>query len=135
MGKILLGVIVAVASLMLVDSLSCNKCSFGLVGVCVGPTKETCSSNISVCYTAVTTFPVLSKFSGFNTQGCLDNTTSCNSTFTDSFLSTNYSTQTNCCSSDNCNPIQTSAATASSKMTITATIGAAVLASVWGSLL
>lgn len=34
-----------------VDSLSCNKCSFGLVGICISTSEETCSTNTSVCFT------------------------------------------------------------------------------------
>lgn len=34
-----------------VDSLTCNKCSFGLVGLCLSTSEETCSTNTSVCFT------------------------------------------------------------------------------------
>ncbi|KAF3707279.1 hypothetical protein EXN66_Car000452 [Channa argus] len=136
MGKVLFGIIAAVASFMLVDSLTCNQCPFGLVGFCFIPKQQICTFNTSVCYTGLATFPALSSFAGFNTQGCLDNTTTCNTTSTASILNVTYNTQTSCCSSDKCNPVQiSSGATTSARMTITATIGAAVLASVWGSLL
>ncbi|KAK2830561.1 hypothetical protein Q5P01_018492 [Channa striata] len=136
MGKVLFGIIAAVASFMLVDSLTCNKCNFGVVGLCLVPQQDTCGANTTSCYTGKATFPSLSTFLGFNTQGCLDNNTICNTTSTNTILFTNYTTQITCCSTDKCNPVQAvSAATTSARMTITATVGAAVLASVWGSLL
>ncbi|KAK2830560.1 hypothetical protein Q5P01_018491 [Channa striata] len=133
MGKILFGIVVAVASFILVDSLTCNLCNFGVVGFCLVPQQQTCNSTNSVCYTAKATFPALPSFVGFSAQGCLDNTTSCNTTITSSFLTVNFTTQTTCCSSNNCN--QLNSAVTASTMTVTATVGVAVLASVWGSLL
>ncbi|KAF3707280.1 hypothetical protein EXN66_Car000453 [Channa argus] len=134
MAKVLFGLIAAVASFMLVESLTCNQCPFGLVGFCFFPKQQTCTSDSSVCYTGKATFPSLPSFGGFSTQGCLDNTTTCNTTVNSLFLTVNYTSQTNCCSSNNCNQLN-SGGSASARMTITATIGPAVLASVWGSLL
>ncbi|GAA6235553.1 uncharacterized protein LOC108890302 [Lates japonicus] len=134
MGRIVFGVIAVLASLMLVDSLTCNKCTFGLIGFCLNSAEETCTSNSSVCFTGKATFPKLTSFSGFNTQGCKDNSTGCNMTASAVLLGVTYETRLECCSADKCNPVTLSGAP-STRMTLTATIGAAVLASVWGSML
>uniref|UniRef100_A0A4W6E3U3 UPAR/Ly6 domain-containing protein n=1 Tax=Lates calcarifer TaxID=8187 RepID=A0A4W6E3U3_LATCA len=106
-----------------VDSLTCNKCTFGLIGFCLNSAEETCTSNTT-----------LSSFSGFNTQGCKDNSTGCNMTTSAVLLGVTYETKLECCSTDKCNPITLSGAP-STRMTLTAAIGAAVLASAWGSML
>ncbi|XP_065327958.1 lymphocyte antigen-6, epidermis [Pelmatolapia mariae] len=134
MAKIVLAIIAVVASFMLVDSLSCNKCNFGIVGFCLTGNKETCSTNSSVCYTGKATFPSVSSFSGFNSQGCLDVNTTCNTSTNSTLLGVSYTLAISCCSTDNCNPITTSGAP-SAKITLSAAIAAAVLASAWGSML
>uniref|UniRef100_A0A665VKC8 UPAR/Ly6 domain-containing protein n=1 Tax=Echeneis naucrates TaxID=173247 RepID=A0A665VKC8_ECHNA len=116
------------------ESLTCNKCTFGLVGICLNSDTEQCSSNSSVCFTGKATFPSLSDFVGFNTQGCRDDATGCNMTTNATLLSVTYTTAVECCSTDQCNPVTLSGAP-STRMTLTAAVGAAVLASVWGSLL
>ncbi|KAM7384509.1 hypothetical protein PAMA_011727 [Pampus argenteus] len=131
--KILIGIIAAVASFMLVDSLSCNQCSFGLAGVCIGSSKVNCSTNTSVCFTGKATFPSLSSFSGFNSQGCSE-PAGCNMTTNSTLLGVTTQTKIECCSSDNCNPVQTSGAP-STKMTLAVTAGVAILASMWGNML
>ncbi|XP_045914687.1 sperm acrosome membrane-associated protein 4-like [Micropterus dolomieu] len=131
MAKILFGVIAVVASLMLAESLTCNQCNYGLLGFCLSTSTATCS-NTSVCFTGKATFTGLTSV-GFNTQGCLQST-SCNVTNNGSLLGVSYTTQTTCCSTDKCNPVTISGAP-STKMTLTAAIGVAVLASMWGSIL
>ncbi|KAM6974147.1 uncharacterized protein LKV04_015803 [Tautogolabrus adspersus] len=135
MGKILIGVLVAVASFMLVDSLTCNKCSYGLFGFCISLSEETCSSNTSVCFTGRASFPSISSTVGFNTQGCRE-PAGCNATTNNtlSVLPVRYEVKVDCCSTDKCNPSQVSGAP-STKMTFTAAIGAALLASMMGSML
>ncbi|XP_045913697.1 sperm acrosome membrane-associated protein 4-like [Micropterus dolomieu] len=132
MAKILFGVIAVLASLMLVESLTCNKCSNGILGYCLSASQVTCTSNTSLCFTGKATFTGLTSV-GFNTQGCLESI-GCNTNTTSSLLGVSYTTQTTCCSTDQCNPVQASGAP-STKMTLTAAIGVAVLASMWGSIL
>ncbi|KAG7225452.1 hypothetical protein INR49_027446 [Caranx melampygus] len=134
MGKVLFGIIAVVASFILADSLTCNKCSFGLIGFCLNSAEQECSTNSSVCFTGRASFPSLSDFVGFNSQGCLDDSTGCNMTTNATLLGVSFQTTTECCSTDKCNPVTLSGAP-STKMTLTAAIGAAVLASVWGSIL
>ncbi|KAM9737170.1 uncharacterized protein ACNS7B_012919 [Menidia menidia] len=134
MGKILFVLVGCLASLILVDSLVCNKCTFGVLGICLNKANETCSGTSSVCFTGKATFPSLTSFSGFNSQGCQANATGCNMTATATLLGVQYQTEIQCCSTDNCNPVTLSGAP-STKMTLSATIGAAVLASVWGSMM
>ncbi|KAG7500548.1 hypothetical protein JOB18_022448 [Solea senegalensis] len=133
MAKIVFGIIAVIASFMLVESLKCNKCNFGLVGLCLISSEETCSSNSSVCYSGVATFPSLESFSGFNTQGCRVNSTGCNTTTTSSLLGVTFQTKISCCSEDKCNPVTSGAP--STKITFTTGMGAALLISVLGSML
>nr|XP_057903672.1 uncharacterized protein LOC131102187 [Doryrhamphus excisus] len=132
MNRILFGVIAALAGFILVDSLTCNQCSFGIAGFCLSSTEVTCETNTSQCFTGKATFSISSV--GFNTQGCIEST-SCNMTTNNTLLGVTYEAVVECCSTDNCNPVQTSAATPSAKITLTTAIGAAVLASMLGSLL
>ncbi|TDH03933.1 hypothetical protein EPR50_G00147200 [Perca flavescens] len=132
MGKILFGIIAAVASFMLVESLTCNQCKYGLLGFCLSNNQVTCSTNTSVCFTGKTTFTSLTSV-GFNTQGCQE-PAGCNTTTNGTLLNVPYTITVNCCSSNNCNPVQVSGAP-STKMTLTAAVGVAALASMWGSIL
>ncbi|KAL7381906.1 hypothetical protein ABVT39_013278 [Epinephelus coioides] len=131
MGRILFGVIAAVALFML-EPLTCNMCSYGLLGFCLSTSEETCSTNTSLCSTGKITFQGLSNV-GFNTQGCHE-PAGCNSTTNGTLLGVTYIKILECCTTDKCNPVQTSGAP-STKMTLTAAIGVAILASVWGSIL
>ncbi|CAN9492969.1 unnamed protein product [Ophioblennius macclurei] len=133
MGKVLIGVVFVAAALILAESLTCNKCSFGLFGLCVNSAVETCSTNTSVCFTGKATFPSVQSFPGFTIQGCSE-PLGCNATTNGTLLSVSYQIAIECCSSDRCNPVTLSAAAAAAdRMTLTAAVGAAVLASVWGS--
>ncbi|XP_042363056.1 sperm acrosome membrane-associated protein 4-like [Plectropomus leopardus] len=132
MGRVLFGIIAAVASFMLVESLTCNKCSYGVLGYCLSTSEETCSTNTSHCFTGKVSFTSLSNV-GFNNQGCLESS-SCNTTTNGTLLGITYEKKIECCSTDKCNPVQTSGAP-TTKMTFTAAIGVAILASLWGSVL
>ncbi|XP_047240314.1 uncharacterized protein LOC124879661 [Girardinichthys multiradiatus] len=135
MGKFLFAVVAAFASLVLAESLICNRCRFGLFGTCLGRDNETCATNVSVCFTERTTFITLPDFVGFNSQGCKDTSTGCNVTTSGTLLGVTLETKTTCCNlPDRCNTIVLNGAP-STKMTFTAAIGAGLLASVWGSLL
>ncbi|KAK5615349.1 hypothetical protein CRENBAI_002555 [Crenichthys baileyi] len=135
MGKFLFAVVAAVASLVLAESLICNKCRFSLFGTCLGRDNDTCTTNDSVCSTERTTFSSLPEFVGFNSQGCQVNDTGCNATTTSTLLGVAYEAKLTCCNhTDRCNPIVLNGAP-STKMTFTAAIGAGLLASMWGSLL
>ncbi|CAJ1083235.1 hypothetical protein E3U43_011033 [Xyrichtys novacula] len=134
MGKILIGVFVAVASFMLAESLVCNKCSYGLLGFCLSVTEETCATNTSVCATGKATFPSVSSSVGFNTQSCRE-PSGCNATSNGTLpiLSVMYQIKVDCCSTDKCNPTQVSGAP-STKMTFASVVGAVVLSSMLGLL-
>ncbi|MED6270214.1 hypothetical protein CHARACLAT_007772 [Characodon lateralis] len=134
MGKLFLGFVVAVASLALVESLICNKCSVSVFGFCLNNGNETCTGNDTVCYTGKAVFPSISSFSGFSNQGCRSNDTLCNGSTISTLLGINYNTTISCCSSDRCNPVTLSGAP-STKMTFTAAVAGAILASVLGSML
>uniref|UniRef100_A0A7N8XBT8 UPAR/Ly6 domain-containing protein n=1 Tax=Mastacembelus armatus TaxID=205130 RepID=A0A7N8XBT8_9TELE len=127
MARVLFGVIAIVASLVIVESLTCNKCSLGIFGTCFGSSNETCTTNTSVCYTGKAAFPSLSSFSGFNSQGCLDNATTCNATTNHTLLFATYQITLTCCSADKCNPV-TISGSPTTKMTLTAALGAAIVA-------
>ncbi|XP_016896489.1 long neurotoxin 469-like [Cynoglossus semilaevis] len=136
MAKILLGIVAVIACFMLVESLKCNKCSLGLIGFCILGSEETCSGNQTVCYTAEAKFDKV-PIKGFVTQGCKVNSTACGTSQSSSIALlpiVTYTTTVTCCSTDKCNPVDTSDAT-TVKMTFTAAMGAAVLASAWGSML
>uniref|UniRef100_A0A8C3G0E2 UPAR/Ly6 domain-containing protein n=1 Tax=Cyclopterus lumpus TaxID=8103 RepID=A0A8C3G0E2_CYCLU len=114
------------------DSLTCNKCSFGLLGYCVSSTELTCTTNTSVCFTAKASFNALTTV-GFNSQGCRE-PAQCNMTTNGTLVGITYETKVECCAADKCNSILLSSAP-STKMSYTAAIGLAVLASMCGSLL
>nr|XP_020453293.1 sperm acrosome membrane-associated protein 4-like [Monopterus albus] len=129
MGKILLGIIALVASVMLVDSLTCNQCAIAAFGYCPFSSSVTCAANTS-CYTASIKFTKISV--GITNQGCTDSTINCNTTTNSTLAGLSYTTTTTCCSTDNCNPA--TAGAPSAKMTLTSAIGVAALAFMWGSM-
>ncbi|KAF7210883.1 ly6/PLAUR domain-containing protein 8 [Nothobranchius furzeri] len=134
MGKVLFAIVAVLASLVLVESLSCNQCSFGLLGTCLSQSSVACTTNTSTCYTGKTIFPSLSSFLGFNNQGCKADSTNCNTTTQGTLMFVTYNTTFTCCSTNNCNPITISSAT-TAKMTFTGAVSAAILASVLGSIM
>ncbi|KAL0962503.1 hypothetical protein UPYG_G00340880 [Umbra pygmaea] len=133
MIKIVFGISAVVASFVLADSLTCNQCSLGLVGFCLNPGSLVCMGNSSSCFTGKATFPSISAFPGFNSQGCMANAL-CGNTTTSTILGATYTTTTTCCSTNLCNPVVMSGAP-SAKLTITTALGAALMASLWGSML
>ncbi|KAM8841354.1 lymphocyte antigen-6, epidermis isoform 1-T1 [Spinachia spinachia] len=133
MGRIVIVIIAVLASLMLADSLTCNQCRYGLLGFCINNNVLTCSTNTSVCFTARASFTGIPSV-GFNTQGCQE-PAGCNATANGTLVGVNYQTTTTCCSTDRCNPVQITSAAPSTKMTLTAVIGVAAMASMWGSIM
>ncbi|XP_012725879.2 uncharacterized protein LOC105931663 [Fundulus heteroclitus] len=133
MAKVLFTVVALVASLVFAESLVCNKCTFGLVGICLNMQNETCASGVTNCYTDTLTFNAISDFRGLSMQGCAANTTLCNSTFENTLVSVRYKYNETCCTQDRCNKIVLDGAP-STKMTFTAAVSAAILASVWGGI-
>ncbi|KAM4726009.1 uncharacterized protein FYW61_014021 [Anableps anableps] len=134
MGKFFFAFVVAVASIALVESLICNSCSASVFGFCLNSSNVTCSGNDTVCFTGRATFPSISSFNGFSNQGCMENDTSCNRSVNNTLLGITYTTTISCCSTDRCNPVTLNGAP-STKMTFTAAMAGAVLASVLGSML
>lgn len=131
MGKIFFGIIAVVASIVLAESLTCNKCNYGLAGYCLSNTEENCTTNTSVCASTKLSFPSLTNV-GFYMLGCSE-PAGCNAT-TNSTLLLTYEKKVDCCSTDKCNTVLLSGAP-STKMTLTAALGVAVLASVWSSIM
>ncbi|XP_076611375.1 uncharacterized protein LOC143335683 [Chaetodon auriga] len=138
MGKILLGITVALASLMLVEPLKCNKCDYGVASYCLKNSEATCEAE-QVCVSQKATFPAISDNLGFFTLGCrnkeVENEPNCEQTLeTTAVLGIKVKRFVTCCDTDKCNEVQLSGAP-STKMTLTGTIAAAILASMCGSLL
>ncbi|XP_062385426.1 lymphocyte antigen 6D-like [Sardina pilchardus] len=131
MKTLLFGLVGLVASIYLAESLTCNKCSIGLVGFCIISSEETCSGNDTSCFTGSATFPSITGFSGFSTQGCLEDS-KCNSTTNGTILGATYQVSSTCCGSDKCNLLVKSAAP-STYVSTTMAMAAALTASVWGS--
>ncbi|KAI4890953.1 hypothetical protein NFI96_024163 [Prochilodus magdalenae] len=109
MRSMIIGAIAVVGFLALAESLTCNQCSVGLVGFCLRPTTTDCNANTSSCYTGKASFPSISGFVGFNTQGCLDSSL-CNITYNGTVLGASYVISSSCCTTDKCNPVQISGA-------------------------
>ncbi|XP_056272614.1 alpha-elapitoxin-As2a-like [Pseudoliparis swirei] len=133
MGKTVFVIIAVLASFMLADSLICNKCKYGMLGYCLSTTQLTCKNTSYVCFTGKASFTTYSSAS-FNTQGCM-NPAGCNETTSGSLVGLEYNTTLACCSTDKCNPLKISSGASSAKMSLTAAIGVAVLASMCGSFL
>ncbi|KAL6099557.1 uncharacterized protein ACO6RY_01354 [Pungitius sinensis] len=128
MGKIVIAIIGVLASLMLADSLICNQCRYSVLTFCLSNSVVTCPTATSVCFSGNTSFTDLPSL-GFKNQGCRE-PESCNSTINGTIVGIGYESKINCCSSDKCNN-----AAPSTKMTLTAVIGVAAMASIWGSIM
>ncbi|KAJ3608546.1 hypothetical protein NHX12_023077 [Muraenolepis orangiensis] len=113
------------------ESLTCNQCSAGLLGVCLNSNTVTCSTNTSRCFTARAVFPNIASFVGFNSQGCQESTACADSS--GSLLGANYTTTVVCCDTDNCNPVTISGAS-SARLSVVAVLASAVLVSGWSTL-
>ncbi|XP_077599675.1 uncharacterized protein LOC144214844 [Stigmatopora nigra] len=133
MGRILVGIISAIACFVLAESLTCNECSFGLLGLCLSSSSLDCATNTSQCFTGQATFNGISSSVGFNTQGCIEEA-ACNMTTNSTLLGVAFQTEVTCCSTDRCNPVQMNGASAT-KMTFATVLGAAITAFAWGSML
>uniref|UniRef100_A0A8C5GDG3 UPAR/Ly6 domain-containing protein n=1 Tax=Gouania willdenowi TaxID=441366 RepID=A0A8C5GDG3_GOUWI len=107
-----------------VESLTCNQCTLSVFGFCLSGGTETCAAN-NTCYSG--RISIVSSFNGFSRLGCRE-MAGCNATTNSTLLSVTFTTQITCCSTDRCNNAATS-----TKMTFSAVIGAAVLASVLGN--
>uniref|UniRef100_A0A8C5GDL9 UPAR/Ly6 domain-containing protein n=1 Tax=Gouania willdenowi TaxID=441366 RepID=A0A8C5GDL9_GOUWI len=127
MAKLLFGLVACVAAFAVVESLTCQRCSLSVWGICLNNGTETCAAN-NTCYKGG--ISIVGSFSGFQKLGCRE-TTGCNTTTNNTLLGVTFTTNITCCSTDNCNNIN---AAPSTKMTFSAVIGAAVLASVLGSI-
>uniref|UniRef100_A0A8C7H5W6 UPAR/Ly6 domain-containing protein n=1 Tax=Oncorhynchus kisutch TaxID=8019 RepID=A0A8C7H5W6_ONCKI len=112
----------------LMESLTCNKCDVGLVGVCLNAADQVCTTNTSRCFTGKAS----NTFLGFNTQGCLEGAM-CNTTDA-TLMGATYTTVRTCCDTNKCNPVTISGAT-SAKLSVTTALSATLVASVWGSML
>ncbi|KAJ8000401.1 hypothetical protein DPEC_G00204440 [Dallia pectoralis] len=133
MNKLVFVIMALVASVMLAESLTCNQCSVGLVGLCLKPSTIVCTTNTSSCFTGKGTFPSVPLFSGFNSQGCLENVL-CNNSTNTILLGATFTTTTLCCNTTQCNPVTFSGAS-SVKLTVSTAIGAALVASMWSCML
>jgi len=131
MGRIVFGIIAVIAFFVLADSLTCNKCSVGLVGYCLNSAEETCATNTSLCFTSKAVFPNITAFVGFNTQGCKE-AAGCNITETGTLLGGGYEVSTSCCDADKCNPVVLGGAP-SRRSSLSVALGAAAVAFVLGS--
>ncbi|CAL1583358.1 unnamed protein product [Knipowitschia caucasica] len=110
-------VVAAIACFATVESLVCNKCSIGLLGYCLNAGNETCNSTSNVCYTSKAAFASVSSFKGFVNQGCGNNTCGVNQTSKAEngslpIIGVGYTITTSCCTTDKCNPVDTSGASA-----------------------
>ncbi|XP_036431394.1 sperm acrosome membrane-associated protein 4-like [Colossoma macropomum] len=109
MRGVIIGVVAVIGFFALAESLTCNQCTVGLIGICLKPSTTVCTTNTSNCYTGKATFPSISGFLGFNTQGCLESY-QCGITVNGTILGASYVVTQTCCSTDKCNPVQTSGA-------------------------
>ncbi|XP_030644294.1 ly-6/neurotoxin-like protein 1 [Chanos chanos] len=126
MNKFLLAAVVVVASLLAAEALTCKKCTVGVLGRCIIGSTETCTGNDNNCYTGKAEFNITGALS-FYSQGCIASS-SCNGT-SGTVLGVGYTVTRTCCNTDQCN------GASSIQLPVTAALGAALLASVWGSYL
>ncbi|KAG9281332.1 sperm acrosome membrane-associated protein 4 [Astyanax mexicanus] len=131
MRRAIIGVVAVIGLFALAESLTCNTCSVGLVGICLNPSSSVCSSNSSSCFTGRAKFPAISGFSGFNSQGCLDST-QCNATINGTILGATYTISQTCCNTDKCNPVLLSGAPYM-QLSLPVALSTALLALVWSN--
>ncbi|KAG7324626.1 hypothetical protein KOW79_012642 [Hemibagrus wyckioides] len=130
MKAVFLGIVAAIGFFALAESLTCNSCSVGLIGFCLNPSSVTCSTNTSSCTTSKASFPSITAFSGFSSQGCLESS-QCNGTTSGTLLGATYTISRTCCSTDKCNPLVLSGASYV-HVSLTAVLSVALLACIWG---
>ncbi|XP_048848575.1 lymphocyte antigen-6, epidermis [Brienomyrus brachyistius] len=131
MNKIMLGLFAVTLCFIFAESLTCNSCTVGLFGKCFLPSTTTCAPNQPYCYTGTATFSGISGFSGFNSQGCMDGP-SCNNTLNATVFFATVTVTKTCCSTEKCNPVSLNGAP-SAELSLTAAVGAALVASMWNS--
>ncbi|XP_063041678.1 sperm acrosome membrane-associated protein 4-like [Engraulis encrasicolus] len=123
MAKVLWAAFVAMAAFfVLADSLKCNQCSVGILGICLSTSEQTCTGTEDRCYSGKAEFNITGALN-FETRGCMVNT-SCVST-TGTVLGAGYTVTRTCCSTDLCN-----GATAP-QLSTTTTLAAALLVLAW----
>ncbi|XP_027023699.1 lymphocyte antigen-6, epidermis [Tachysurus fulvidraco] len=129
MKYVLLGIVAVIGLFALAESLTCNTCPVGLVGICLSPSTTTCTTNTSVCTTSKASFPSISFFVGFTSLNCLESA-QCNVTTNGTILGATYNVAQTCCNTDKCNTLQSGASYV--QVSITAVLSTALLACVWG---
>ncbi|KAK0135013.1 hypothetical protein N1851_021324 [Merluccius polli] len=147
MAKVLCVILAVLASFMLVESLDCNQCSVGVLGVCLNSDVVTCTNNSnSQCFTGRACkstsptrkcfqhdrpFPNIASSVGINLQGCRENCTA--GTTNTTVLGATLSTVVQCCDTDKCNPVTISGATTTTTLSLAAVLASALLASAWST--
>ncbi|KAJ8377937.1 hypothetical protein AAFF_G00250000 [Aldrovandia affinis] len=125
MTKLLFGIFAVAASLVIVESLICNRCRAGLLGKCLVSGTINCSAVQNNCFTGKAAFKSIPDFIGFYTQGCLDSF-SCNKSTTGTILGASYNSTLRCCSTNRCTP-----SGGASTVQLSLTAAAALLVSLW----
>ncbi|XP_060742677.1 lymphocyte antigen-6, epidermis [Tachysurus vachellii] len=128
MKYVLLGIVAVIGLFAFAESLTCNTCPVGLVGICLRPSTTTCGTNTSVCTTSKASFSI-SGFLGFSSLNCLESA-QCNATVSGTILGATYTIAQTCCNADQCNTLQSGASYV--QVSITAVLSTALLACVWG---
>ncbi|KAK5854965.1 hypothetical protein PBY51_005112 [Eleginops maclovinus] len=118
-------VIVLSAIIAAAQCLTCRMCPLGISGNCISGKDIVCGPTQS-CFHGQANFNGTEEVS-LHIRGCL-NTTLCGLSVTDSILGARYTAFLQCCSSNLCN------GAASVQLSLTASLGAAVLSSLWGLL-
>ncbi|CAN9492967.1 unnamed protein product [Ophioblennius macclurei] len=112
------------ATLVAVNSLTCNFCVIGVFGNCFFPSETSCDNATSSCYVGDAQFNATGSIA-LHTRGCVDNDL-CNETVTGTVLTAGYTSTITCCDGDRCN------GAAAVHVSLGAVLCAAVLASMWG---
>ncbi|KAK9526649.1 hypothetical protein VZT92_015334 [Zoarces viviparus] len=130
MARIVIAIIAIVASFMMAEALVCKECSYGIGTVCLSSSDVTCPTAVNKTYNCFFGRLSFSKFSslGLKSQGCRMSTECTNTTGT--LLGLTYTSSISCCATDRC-----ANAAPSTKMTLTAVIGVAALASMWSTIM
>ncbi|XP_071383597.1 ly-6/neurotoxin-like protein 1 [Centroberyx affinis] len=118
-GVFVLGAFIAAA-----QCLTCRQCPIGVFGTCLFPQDVTCDNSTLNCYTGEAQFNATGTFS-LHTRGCLDSDL-CGKTLTGSILGAGFTSSFQCCQTDLCN------GAGAVRLSLTAALSAAVLASLWG---
>ncbi|GAA6078445.1 lymphocyte antigen-6, epidermis [Tachysurus ichikawai] len=128
MKYVLLGIVAVIGLFAFAESLTCNTCPVGVIGICLNPSTTTCGTNTSMCTTSQASFRI-SGFLGFRSLDCLESA-QCNVTTPGTILGAVYNITQTCCSSNQCNTLQSGASYV--QVSITAVLSTALLACVWG---